>query len=231
MKVYEVELTRKINIARDTTAFFFTKPLDFQFNPGQYLNLSLNNNKHFFSIASAPYEAEIIIETRMRNTVFKNSLKTLPIGSGVEIKGPFGSFMLHNNSNVRAVFLAGGIGITPFRSISYQAAKDNLPHKIYLFYSNRSPKDAPDLEEFKDLEKKNSNFKFIPTMTKVNASEDGEGERGYINKDMLTKYLSDLGKPIYYIAGPPNMVLGLRKMLNQAGVNDDIIRLENFTGY
>ncbi|MBI2049428.1 FAD-dependent oxidoreductase [Candidatus Roizmanbacteria bacterium] len=239
MNTYRVKLVKKLSIARDTMAFYFSKPPNFQFKPGQYLNMTLINpkytddegNKRFFTIASAPYEENIIIETRLRNTAFKKNLRTMQIGSIVEIKGPFGSFILHNDPQIPAVILSGGIGITPFRSIIYQASYDKLDHKIYLFYSNRTPKDAPNLENLEDLEDKNSNFKLIPTMTKLKPSDIWNGERGYINKDMLAKYLDDLGKAIYYVAGPPNMVSGLLEILEDIGINSDNIRSEDFTGY
>ncbi len=239
MNVYKVKLVKKENIARNTIAFYFTKPQNIQFKPGQYLNMTLINpkytddegNKRFFSIASAPYEKEIVIETRMRNTAFKNTLKELLTGSEVEIKGPFGSFTLHSNSQIPAVFLSGGIGITPFRSICVQAAKDKYPHKIYLFYSNRTLEDAPHLDQLKALESKNPNFKFIPTMTQADYLKDWKGETGYINKEMLARYINDLEKSIYYVAGPPNMVSGILKMLEKAGINMDNIRSEDFTGY
>jgi ferredoxin-NADP reductase len=130
------------------------------------------------------------------------------------------------------VFLAGGIGITPFRSILFRAAKEKLPHRIILFYSNRRPEDAPFLEELQALGKENPNYRLIATMTGMGKShQPWHGETGQINKEMLAKYVKDAVSPIYYIAGPPEMVKGLHTMINEAGVDDDNIRAEEFAGY
>jgi ferredoxin-NADP reductase len=103
---------------------------------------------------------------------------------------------------------------------------------LYLFYSNRRPEDAPFVEVLQNLEKTNPNFRFIATMTEMSRSKKTwNGETGRINKEMLSKYLNDLRGPIYYIAGPPAMVSGLRKMLVASGVDEDDIRTEEFAGY
>jgi ferredoxin-NADP reductase len=140
--------------------------------------------------------------------------------------------MLHNNASRPAVFLAGGIGITPFRSLVRWAAQQHLPHRIFLFDSNRRPEGAPFLDELRGLAKENANFLFVPTMTQMARSKQPwNGTTGYIDKTLLDKYLKELAGPIYYIAGPRAMVAGLRAMLNQASIDDDDIRTEEFSGY
>lgn len=241
MPLYKVKLIKHEEIADGTMAFHFEKPAGFEFKAGQFLEMTLLNppetdaegNNRAFSIASAPYESNLMIATRMRDTAFKRVLKTMSVGAEVQIEAPFGDFTLHNNASRPAVFLMGGIGITPVRSIVVQAAEGKMPHKIFLFYSNRQKKDAAFFEELRELEKKNPNFKFIPTMT--DATEENslwQGERGYISESMLKKYLDNLQAPVYYYAaGPLAMVTAMRKMLNDAGVDDDDIRTEEFSGY
>jgi ferredoxin-NADP reductase len=112
------------------------------------------------------------------------------------------------------------------------AAQDKLPHKIFLFYSNHRPEDTAFLDELKALEQENSNYQFIPTMTDMDQSKSQwHGETGFINQEMLKKYVNDLTKPIYYLSGPAAMVTAMRKVLNEAGVNEDSIRTEEFSGY
>jgi ferredoxin-NADP reductase len=123
--------------------------------------MDAEGNVRSFSIASAPHEDTLMVATRMRDTAFKRVLDTMPLNSAVKIEGPSGSLTLHNNVTRAAVFLAGGIGITPFRSIVFRAAKEKLPHRIFLFYSNRRPEDAPFLDELQALEKENPNYKLI----------------------------------------------------------------------
>jgi ferredoxin-NADP reductase len=221
-------------------AFHFEKPSQFDFKPGQSADVTLLNppetdsegNTRTFSIASSPFESQLIFATRMRDTAFKRSLKNLPLGTEVKIDSAMGSFMLHKNSAKPAVLLAGGIGITPFLSIVGQADHDRLPHKLYLFYSNRRPEEAPFLEALQMLEKTNPKFQLICTMTEMSQSRwEWKGETGLINKEMLSRHLTSLQGPIYYAAGPPAMVSGMRKMLVEAGVNEDDIRTEEFAGY
>jgi ferredoxin-NADP reductase len=170
--------------------------------------------------------------TRMRDTAFKRSLKKVPLGAEVKIDSPMGSFTLHKNSAKPAVFLAGGIGITPFVSIVRQADHDRLRHKLHLFYSNRRPEDAPFLDTLQTLERSNPNLHVVCTMTAMAQSrKEWKGETGLINQEMLSTHLSNLQGPIYYIAGPPAMVAGLRTMLVGANVDEDDIRTEDFAGY
>lgn len=240
MAGYQSRLLRRVEVAQDTMAFHFEKPTGFDFKPGQSADLTLLNppetdaegNIRTFSIASPPFEDQLIFATRMRNTAFKRSLKVVPIGTEINLAAPGGSFTLHKNANKPAVFLAGGIGITPFLSVVRHADHDRLPHKLYLFYSNRRPEDAPFLDVLQGLEKTNPNFRFVTTMTKMAASShEWKGETGHINGEMLTRHVRTLQGPIYYIAGPPPMVVATREMLVGAGVDEDDIRSEEFPGY
>jgi len=173
-----------------------------------------------------------MVATRLRDTAFKRVLKDMPLETVVKIEGPFGTLTLHNNAKRTAVLLSGGIGITPFRSILFRAAKEKLPHRIFLFYSNRRPEDAPFLAELQALQKENSNYKLVATMNEMDKSHlPWHGETGLIDKEMLSRYLKDAVSPIYYIAGPPGMVKGLHTMINGTGVDDDDIRTEEFDGY
>ena len=100
-----------------------------------------------------------------------------------------------------------------------------LPHKLYLFYSNRRPEDAAFMPILQELEKENPNFKFIPSMSEMSKSaQTWNGESGFINRDMLAKHLPNLQGPIYYIAGPPAMAAAMRQMLSAAGVDEDDLR-------
>jgi ferredoxin-NADP reductase len=233
-------LTQREEIAEGTMAFHFVKPADFQFRAGQSIDLTLLNppetdaegNSRAFSIASAPFDNDLMIATRMRDTALKRVLRKASPGLQVKIDGPGGSFVLHRKSEKPAVFLAGGIGITPFLSIIRQAGNDQSPHHLYLFYSNRRPEDAAFLDLLSEATKRNPNFHLIATMTEMDKSHrEWKGETGSINKDMLTKHLPSLQGPIYYLAGPPAMIAAMRSMLIEAGVDEDDIRTEEFFGY
>ena len=235
-----ITLIEHIEVAENTMAFRFEKPDGWVFRPGQSLDMTLvdppetdaEGNTRAFSIASAPHEATLMTATRLRNSAFKRVLKSLPAGSEVRIEGPFGDFTLHNNASRPAVILAGGIGITPFRSMVFDAAKRRLAHRIFLFYSNRRPEDAAFLEELEALQQENPSYKLIATMTEMeNSRRFWRGETGLINHEMLARHLAGASNAIYYVAGPPSMVNGLRTMLAESGVDTDDIRSEEFSGY
>jgi ferredoxin-NADP reductase len=234
------KLIRREEVAEGTMAFHFEKPSGFSFRAGQFADVTLadppetdaKGNTRTFSIACPPFANELVFTTRMRNTAFKRSLKTVPLATGVKIGSAAGSFTLHKNPAKPAVFLAGGIGITPFFSIVRQADRDRLPQKIYLFYSNRRPEDAAFLDTLQTLETTNPNFHLICTMTEMSKSKkEWKGETALIDKEMLSRHLAILQGPIYYIAGPPAMVAAMRQTLVKAGVDEDDIRAEEFSGY
>jgi len=238
---YTTKLLKKETVAEGTMAFRLEKPSGFEYKAGQSMDLTLidppktdaEGNTRAFSFSSAPYQDYLMMTARMRPTAFKEILKNLPEGSTLSFDGPFGSMTLHNDVSKPAVFVAGGIGITPLYSMVKQAAHDRLPHKIFLFYSNRRPEDTAFFKELQELQATDPHYKLIPTMTDISKSaRKWQGETGYINQQMLNKYLgADLSRQIYYMAGPPQMVAALKKMLNEAGVHDDYIRFEEFAGY
>lgn len=248
--IYMLPLTKRSEVAERTLEVRFAKPQGMTFKAGQFMDITLidppetdaEGNTRGFSINSAPDDSELIFTTRLRDTAFKRVLQTMPLATTVKVEGPFGNLTLHNDTSRTAVLLAGGIGVTPFRSIARRAAHERLPHRIVLFYSNRRPEDAPFLEEMRALARHNTRFTFVPTMTRLGDSRvPWHGETGYLDRELLARYLqggaaagspaNTLVGPIYYIAGPPRMVAGLHTMLNEAGIDDDDIRTEDFSGY
>jgi ferredoxin-NADP reductase len=235
-----VRLQRREEVAHGTMAFHFDKPAGFAFKPGQAIDLILpdpavagtDSGRHAFSIVSAPHQDELVVATRMRDSAFKNALARLPAGGAAAIEGPFGSLTLHNKQDRAAVLLAGGIGITPFMSMLQHAAHGALKQRLLLLYSNRRPEDSAFLPQLQRLEGENPNFRLVATMTQMEASHlPWMGERGKIDQALLKRVTEGLANPVYYVAGPPAMVAGLRDTLEQAGVDDDDIRSEDFYGY
>jgi ferredoxin-NADP reductase len=240
MAIYTVKLKSRQEIAFETMAFHFEKPDGFAYKAGQWGDFTLldppetdaEGNTRGFSFVSAPYESDLTVATRMRDTAFKRILKTIELGSELAMDAPGGSLALHDDARIPAVFLSGGIGVTPVRSIVLQATHDHLPHKIFLFDSNRRPEDAAFLGEFTDAQKKNPNFTLVATMTEIEKSGKAwRGETGFVTKAMLMKFIDDFTLPIYYISGPRAMVVAMRKVLNESGVKDSKIRTEEFSGY
>jgi ferredoxin-NADP reductase len=221
-------------------AFWFdTNGANFGFRAGQQADFVFarpytegeSDNSRTLSLAGSPLDKEpIMIAMRMRKTAFKTALKAAAFGTKFIVSRPRGSFTLHRDITRPAVFLAGGIGIAPIRSILQQAAQERLPHKLYLFYSNREADDAAFIEEFESLTAQNPNFTFIPTVT-GHRTISWPYEKGHINREMLRRYLLGLNGPIYYVAGPSGMVTAMTGLLNSSGVSDDDMKTEEFGDY
>ena len=174
-----------------------------------------------FTIASSPTENFIMISTRIRDTPYKKRLSSLEEKrTKVKVRGPMGKFILHEDHSKPAVFLSGGIGVTPFRSMIKYVTDKQLPIKIVMFDSNRDENNILYKNEFDEYLKINKNLKIIYAIT----GEGGqpplghwEGEIGRIDKPMITKYVSedDLNKSIFYICGPPAMLNAIQNILNE----------------
>jgi len=216
----QIALRRREQVAEGTLAFHFDKPAGFSYQAGQNALFSLQES-HTFTIASAPHEPELMIATRMRDSAFKRALGALPVGASMRLDGPAGLMTLHEDAARPAVFLAGGIGITPFVSMVRDAKARRLSHSITLFYSNRRPEHAAFLSEF-------SGIKLVATMTEA---PGWSGETRRISRELLAEHVPDLQAPLYYFAGPPGMTTAVQGMLGELGVREADMRSEEFYGY
>jgi ferredoxin-NADP reductase len=221
-------------------AFSFARPPGFAFEAGQNVLLTLvdppqtdaQGPSRTFTIASAPHEPDLTIATRMRDSAFKRVLRSAPAGLVARIEGPGGMMTLHEDVARPAVFLAGGIGITPFLSMARHAAQARLPHQIYLFYSNRRPEDAAFLAELHSLERANPRYRLIATMVEPQKSaQPWSGQTGVINRELVEKHIADLSSAVFYFAGPPGMAMAMQKMLEGMGIAEEDMRSEEFYGY
>lgn len=230
MNACEIFLKGHEEVAAGTLAFRFTKPPGFAFKPGQSITLSLidppaeaNSKQRIFSLASAPFEAELAIATRMREgSAFKRALGSLEPGAKLRLKGPRGVMTLHEDRRRAAVFIAGGIGITPFMSMLRQAAHDRLEQPLFLMCSNRRQEDTPFLAELRVLAGHNGNFRLLARMT---------DRDGFIDAQAISGFADGAPSPVYYLAGPPAMVNAMKAVLRDAGVGEADVRSEQFYGY
>jgi ferredoxin-NADP reductase len=233
IKLVDIETT-----ARQTMVFYFEKPEGFEYRAGQFADFTLidppetdaEGNTRAFSFVTAPYEDRLAVATRMRDTAFKRALKGLSVGSEVKLDGPYGDFTLHKSEATPAVFIIGGIGVTPVRSMIAQATYDKTAHQITLLHANRTPADEPFAADFARFADENPNFKFVPVVTDV-SDKGWSGELGQIDGEKIRRYVADPTVPIYYLSGPEAMVKAMRQLLVSLDVSEDNIRTEEFTGY
>jgi ferredoxin-NADP reductase len=209
-----------------------------EFEPGQYFFVTLpdigqedeKGLRRHITVVTSPNERGLLgLCTRLRDTAFKRTLAELPVGAEVDVEDPKGKFTLPEESEGPFVFIAGGIGITVFRSMLRYIAEEGLPHRVTLVYSNRDRDSAAFLDELSALERDNPNFRLVLTMTDDRA---WEGETRRIDAELLRDHLdSELDSFTYLIAGPPAMVEAMEKSLRDAAVPEEQIRPERFSGY
>lgn len=239
MPAFSTTLARREEIARATAAFHIAKPAALRFKPGQALDLILPRARtsdapelrHTLSIVSAPHEPELVVATRMRDSEYKRALAQLQPGSPLTIEGPFGSMTLHSDTARPAVFIAGGIGITPFMSMLRNAVQERAARDLILVYSNRRPEDSAFLAELRGFERALPSFRLIATMTEAGPPPVWDGPTGMIDAALLQSITQPLRSPVHYVAGPPSMVEAMRGALGSLGIADDDIRSEEFFGY
>ena len=209
-----------------------------EFTPGQYFFVTLldppyddeRGARRHFSVVTSPNErGRLGFCTRLRDSAFKRSLVELPIGAEVEVEQPKGSFLLPEDTTQPYVFLAGGIGITVFRSMLRYIAEEDLPHRVTLIYSNRDRDSTPFLDELSELEQTRDTFQLVLTMTD-DPSWSGETRR--IGPELLRDRLADdLRSYAYLVAGPPAMVDAMAEMLTTAGAPEERVSADRFSGY
>jgi ferredoxin-NADP reductase len=229
----------KREVAKGTLLVVFDlQGREVDFKPGQYFWVTLLDPRYddekgprrHFSVVTSPNERGVLgLCTRLRDSAFKRSLAELGIGDDVAVEEPKGDFLLPEQSDERYVFIAGGIGITVFRCMLRYIAEKQLAHRVTLVYSNRDRESAAFLDELLELERNNANMQLVLTMTDDRAW-DGESRR--IDAELLRAHLGDeLGSFTYLIAGPPGMVDGVVGALQTAGVRDDQVHPDRFSGY
>ncbi|GAB1386282.1 hypothetical protein MASR1M59_14300 [Melaminivora sp.] len=238
MSVETVHLLSRTALAQGTEAFHLQKPAGFAFRPGQALDIILpggpegDDGRHAFSIVSAPHENELVFATRMRDSAYKRALAALAPGAALQLDGPFGSLTLHKTIERPAVLIAGGIGITPFMSMLRDADAHPRGQQLLLLYSNRRPEDSAFLPELQALAARNPQLRLLATMTDMaHSGQPWDGPTGQIDSAFITQALQGLAAPIGYVSGPPGLVQAMRAQLQQAGVDEDDIRSEEFYGY
>jgi ferredoxin-NADP reductase len=208
------------------------------YRPGQYfwvelLNAPYDDDKglrRHITVVTSPTERGVLgLCTRLRDSAFKRSLQELPVGSEVDVEHPKGDFVLPEETDRPCVFIAGGIGITVFRSMLRYIHDKGLAHRVTLVYSNHDRAGAAFLDELAELESANPNLRVVLTMTK---DADWDGETRHVDVPMLRDRLDgELTSYTFFVAGPPAMAEGVGEKLRSAGVPEEHVRVAKFSGY
>lgn len=204
----------------------------FTYSPGQFLFIKflskgITGEWHPFTISSSPSEENIKISAKESGD-WTSTLGALMPGDRALIQAPFGRFSftnLHTKRNL--VFIAGGIGITPFRSMLKYVHDTNLQeHKVQLLYANRTRHDIAFHEEFDQIQETNKNISILHVL-----SDDPTwpGEHGRIDENCITKHVTEIVEKEFYICGPPPMMAAIKNTLRTLGVPRNQIHTEEFS--
>jgi glycine betaine catabolism B len=211
-------------------SFLFQPEENFSYLPGQYLRYVIPDPQpdergvnRFFSIASAPSEGIIMLSTKFaleRGSSFKDHLKNINVGDQIEAIGPYGDFVLPEDLvDKKFCLIAGGIGITPFRSMLIDLKDKNLTPDIDLLYANRNL-EIPFKEELEKLKAGNPNLK-------INYIVDPQR----VDEETIKRLVTDYQERLFYVSGPEPMVQGILKILEEMGLDKDQIKRDFFPGY
>lgn len=208
------------------------------FEPGQYFFVTLPDIGHqddkglrrHISVVTSPNDKGVLgLATRMRDSAFKRTLGELPVGTEVEVEAPKGDFALPKETTRPVVFVAGGIGITVFRSMLLFIREEGIPLRVTLIYSNRDRESTAFLDELRELEQQLPDLRLILTMTE---DPGWEGETRMVDAQFFKDHLGgDLNEYTFLVAGPPEMTKGVEKALDEAGVRDENVIAESYSGY
>lgn len=209
-----------------------------EFHPGQYFWVELPNIgydderglRRHISIVTSPNERGVLgLATRLRDTAFKKTLAELDVGAEVDVEEPKGDFSLPMETDRPYAFIAGGIGITVFRSMLRYIVEEGLPHRVTLVYSNRDRESTAFFDELQAMDRENENIRVVFVMTD---DPEWEGERRRVDADVLGVHLEgELGDYVYIAAGPPGMVDAMESVLSGAGVPEEQVLVQRFAGY
>ena len=238
----KLKLVEKRDEAEGTKSFFWEPENEVPYLPGQYYYFTLPELKYpdprgstrHFTLSSSPTEGKLLrLTTKIREqSGFKKTLDELPTGTLIDGEGPNGTFILEDKNTGPHIFIAGGIGITPFRSMIKNVSDKNLHTEINLIYSNSTSEEITFRKELSDISSLHKNIQINLTISHPEeSSEQWNGNIGRIDENLIKKLVSDIAKPTWWICGPPPMIDAMEVVLGKMGITSDRIRSEKFTGY
>jgi ferredoxin-NADP reductase len=211
-------------------------PQSLEFAPGQFVMVAFEGvGAKAFSIASSPLKAVgpapyIDLLAEMTASPYKAKWKEVKDGDGVNIIGPYGAFTLDPTAP-KVGFIAGGVGITPFKSMMDHINDERLPTDAVLLYSNKLPEFIAYGRELEEACAANPNLKMVHTITRPQESTvPWDGNKGRIDLAFVEKHVPDFRQRLWYVCAGPTMVAAMCTMLEGAGIEKKRVRREAFTG-
>ncbi len=230
-----LELVNRIPLATDVYDFVFRPDQKLKFKPGQYLEWTLDRpgvdsrgNRRYFTIASSPTEEHIAMGVKFypNSSSFKEHLAEMGRGDTLVASQLAGEFVLPKDKKKKLVFIAGGIGITPFRSMIKYLIDTGEKRDIVLFYSNKTVDDIAYQELF-DEAREQLGIKTVYAITDPKSPE----YTGPITARMIMAEVLDYEERYFYISGPHGMVVGFEETLKNLGIKNSHIHTDFFPGF
>jgi len=224
-------------LSPDIYSFTFASNQPVYFRPGQYMEWTLSHksdsrgNRRTFSIASAPGNNEIEVVTKINDKAssFKKRMLELKQADSISVGRLSGDFTLPSDTSKRLVFIAGGIGVTPYLSMLEDLIKRQEKRDITMFYLVSGEADYCFSETLSDASK--LGIKIVPILTRDKPSREWKGLTGRLTSDILEREVTNYKEPLYYISGPNALVIAYKNLLKQAGVSGRSIVTDYFSGY
>ena len=235
-----LKLKEAIQVTPDTAEFIFDTDEPFYFKPGQYLEWTLGHkkvdsrgNRRYFTIASSPTEKELRLGVKFypKPSSFKKALAYMSEGDTIIASQLSGDFVLPRNKKKKLVFIAGGIGVTPFRSMIKYLIDTKQKRDIVLIYANKTEADIVYKDIF-NLATAAFNLKIVYVIDGLkDKTLKWTGRTGYVDAKMIQDEIKDFRERTFYISGPPSMVSGTEKVIRNLGLNDNHIKTDFFPGF
>ena len=235
---YNLILSQKKQLTNTIWEFSFNTERPIRWQAGQYMEWFLPHShpdkrgtRRFFTLASSPTEKELMITTKITDnpSTFKTALRDLNIGNSISARDIDGDFVLSKDRQEKIVFIAGGIGITPFRAMVKYLLDTGEKRDIILLYSNINKSDTAYMDLFNLTPKVGLITVYYYTKDK---GENNQSQiYGYITPEEIQIRIPDWQERTFYVSGPEPMVESFEKMLKKMGIKSRYIKTDYFPGY
>lgn len=235
---YMLTLERIEEAARGVYDFVFTPDRRFNFRPGQYLEWTLSHhypddrgNRRYFTVASAPSERTVRLGVKFYDpaSTFKRALAEMKKGDTISVSHLAGGFTLPRSKEKKLVFIAGGIGVTPFRSMLQYLLDTRERRPIVVFYANKTAADIA-YKDVLERARRELGINTVHVLSDEKTVQPG-ALNGTISADLIAQYVPDYRERTFYISGPHGMVEAFKKALATMGVSRFKIKSDFFPGF
>jgi ferredoxin-NADP reductase len=211
----------------DITSLYFDGPA-IAYAPGQFMIVNLETDRgysesHPYTISSSPTDSRLRMSAKAIGD-FSRRVAKIETGAKALIEAPYGVFSYTSVENEHLVFIVGGIGITPFLSQLKHMRATGAQKRVTMIWGNKTQKDICFIDELEAAEKELPDFRLVHVLS----DEEWEGETGFVTADIVTKYVSDVDAPHYFLCGPPIMMKKVFGALRGLGVSNKQLHYERF---